>query len=234
VNVAAVAAAARLAPIAGWMLTPASQPTSSPVIASHRQHDAARVMRALHRIDVTVDGRLPDGPAVYVSNHLGYFDPIVLGSIAPCIALAKREVREWPVVGPRLRWLGVLFVDRGCPFSGARALRAMRRALSLGTSVLNFAEGTTTDGSGVLPFHRGAFGVARLARVPVVPVRLSYDDPRVAWVGDDTFVPHYLSTLARGRVRARVVVGRPIAPFAAPSARGLADLARAAVEDLPA
>jgi len=229
-----VGAAARIGPIAAWVLRPPSRLTASPVIAAHRQHDAARVMRALHRIDVVTHGRVPEGPVVFAANHVGYFDPIVLGSIAPFLSLAKSEVRGWPVIGPRLRELGVLFVDRGEPCSGARALRAMFRALRLGTSVLNFPEGTTTDGGVVLPFHRGVFGVARRARVPVVPVRIAYDDPRVAWVGDATFVPHYVAVMGRGRIRARVAFGDAIAHDACSSARALADAARAAVEDLPA
>ncbi len=225
---------AQLAPVAAWLLRPPRRDEPSPVTAAYRQHDAARAICALHRVDVSVAGRVPSSPALLVSNHLGYLDPIVLGAILPCLALAKREVRSWPVLGPKLRELGVLFVDRGDPISGARALRAMLRAFAVGTSVLNFPEGTTSDGRALLPFRRGAFGAARIARVPIVPVLVEYDDARVAWVGDATFLPHYAALVARGPVRARVCFGRPIVTHHGKTARALADEARAAIEDLPA
>ena len=64
-------------------------------------------------------------------------------------------------------------------------------------SVLTFAEGTTTSGRGVLPFRRGIFGAARIARVPVVPVAIRYEDPELSWVGSQSFLPHYLRTASK-------------------------------------
>jgi len=230
--------AARLAPIAAWLVgTPSATAAPSPVARARAQHAAARAMCEIHGIDVQTRGAPPEGPALLVANHIGYFDPMVVGAIAACVSIAKRELRSWPIVGRRLRDMGVVFVDRSDPWSGARALRAMLRAFRLGASVLNFPEGTTTSGAAVLPFRAGAFGAAQIAGVPVVPVRLDYEDPRVAWTGDATFLPHYVATLARGRVRARVSFGAPIAPRVSRgkgAARDLADAAREAVEGMRA
>jgi 1-acyl-sn-glycerol-3-phosphate acyltransferase len=227
-----VAVAARLAPIAAWMVLPGRGPLS-PVLTARAQQAAARTMCEMQGIDIRVVGRPPEGPALLVANHLGYFDPMVIGALVACVSIAKRELRSWPLVGRRLGELGVVFVDRADPRSGARALRSMLRAFRVGASVLNFPEGTTSDGRTVLPFRRGAFGVARRAGVPIVPVRIDYDDMRVAWTGDATFLPHYVATLARGRVRAFVSFGEPIAPRADLSARALAEAARYAIEDMP-
>ena len=119
-----VATAARLAPIAAWMVKPPAYQTTSPVITAYRQHAAARAMCKLHAIDVRTVGSRPEGPALLVSNHLGYFDPVVVGALTPCVSLAKHEVRGWPLVGSRLRELGVLFVDRADRRSGARGRSA--------------------------------------------------------------------------------------------------------------
>jgi 1-acyl-sn-glycerol-3-phosphate acyltransferase len=227
------AVAVRLAPIAAWLCRLPVREVTSPVITARRQHVAARAMCDLHRIEVQAAGRRPLGPALFVANHLGYFDPMVIGSLATCISVAKQELCSWPLVGRRLRELGVVFVDRGDPWSGARALRAMLRAFRIGTSVLNFPEGTTTDGRSVLPFRCGAFGAARIAGVPIVPVRIDYEDARIAWTGDATFLPHYLAVLSRGGVRAQVTFGSAIAPRADLGARDLADAAKAAIERLP-
>jgi 1-acyl-sn-glycerol-3-phosphate acyltransferase len=227
--------ATRLAPIAAWMLKSSSPEPTSPALTARRQQAAARAMCALHGIDAETRtiGRRLGGPALLVSNHLGYFDPIVIGGLTACVSVAKRELLSWPLVGRRLRDLGVVFVDRSNPWSGARVIRTMLHAFARGASVLNFSEGTTSDGRTVLPFRRGAFGAARIARVPIVPVRIDYDDARIAWYGDATFVPHYLAVLSRGRIRASVTFGEPILPRPGDSARELADAVRCAIEDLP-
>jgi 1-acyl-sn-glycerol-3-phosphate acyltransferase len=224
-----VGVASRLAPIAAWMLRPPPGEVASPALSARRQHQASRAMCELHAIDVSVGGERPEGPALFVSNHVGYFDPMVIGALTACVSIAKRELLSWPLVGRRLRELGIVFVDRTDPASGARAIRSMLRAFRLGASVLNFPEGTTSDGLGVLPFRRGSFGAARIAGVPIVPVRIAYDDARIAWTGDATFIPHYLAVLSRGPVRAHVTFGRPIVPSSRQSARELADAARGAI-----
>jgi 1-acyl-sn-glycerol-3-phosphate acyltransferase len=163
---------------------------------------------------------------IVVANHLSYLDPIVLGGELPCTAVAKREIEGWPVLGTHLRDLGVMFVDRDDPHSGASVLRQAARALDSGVAVLNFPEGTTTRGDSVLPFRRGIFGVALRLGVPVVPVRLDFEDRNLAWVGDATLVPHYLSTASKKTLRVRVRWGPHLCPDDFPTADSLARLTR--------
>jgi 1-acyl-sn-glycerol-3-phosphate acyltransferase len=99
-------------------------------------------------------------------------------------------------------------------------------------SVLNFPEGTTSDGERVLPFRRGIFGLARHACVPVVPVALRFDDPELAWFGDALFLPHYARLLGRPETVVRVRFGGPLTPERYGSATDLADEARSAVEHM--
>jgi hypothetical protein len=73
----------------------------------------------LHGIGVELVGQLPKGPAVFVSNHLGYIDPVVLCSLVACSPIAKSEIRAWPLVGEPLSRLNVCFVRRGSALSGA-------------------------------------------------------------------------------------------------------------------
>jgi 1-acyl-sn-glycerol-3-phosphate acyltransferase len=149
---------------------------------------AGRVL-AESGLSIESSGALPSGPCVLVSNHLSWFDPLVVASRVPVTAIAKSEVGSWPFVGARARALGVIFVDRSSAHSGAVSLFKARRALEHGLCVLNFPEGTTTRGDRVLPFRRAIFGLARLMRVPVVPVCLEVD-PALTWVGDDPLLPH--------------------------------------------
>jgi 1-acyl-sn-glycerol-3-phosphate acyltransferase len=185
-----------------------------------------RQLTAIHGIQVAVEGAPPERPAVVVCNHLSYLDPVILGSLLPCAPIAKEELADWPGFGPAARRSGVIFVRRGDPWSGARALLKATRALRQGVSVLAFPEGTTTAGEMVLRFRWGVFGLARRLGVPVVPVRLDFDDPRLAWVGGQLFLPHYLRTAARPASRARVRFLDPIFPSPCDEPRLLAAHAR--------
>jgi len=194
--------------------------------------DCLARLTALHGIEVEVEGRRPWGPALLASNHVSWLDPVVLGGLLPCVPISKLDVSAWPVVGTLARDLGVLFVERGDHHSGMAVMRGAVRALEDGVAVLNFPEGTTTRGDRVLPFRSGLFSVARSRGADVVPVAISYDPPELAWVGDDSFVPHYLRLAGRARARARVRFGNPIAARDLESGAELAAAVRARVEAL--
>jgi 1-acyl-sn-glycerol-3-phosphate acyltransferase len=171
---------------------------------------ALRELCAIHAVEIEVVGLPPDRPCVLVANHLSYLDPMVILSRFPAAPIAKAEVAGWPVIGPAGRALGVHFVDRSSVMARAATLRGALASLRAGVSVLNFAEGTTTDGSRLLPFHRGIFGAAILADVPVVPLALRYDDLALAWTGSATFLPHYWRLSTRRAARARLTVRAPM------------------------
>ncbi|HVI94210.1 MAG TPA: lysophospholipid acyltransferase family protein [Anaeromyxobacter sp.] len=194
--------------------------------------DVARRVLDLHGVAVDSGGVFPLGPAVLVSNHVSWLDPIVVASQLPCVPVSKLDVARWPVIGTIARELGVVFVSRGDARSGARALLAAGAALEHELSVLNFPEGTTTDGASVLPFRPGMFGLAIRAGVPLVPLAIAYDPPSLAWVGDATFLPHYLG-LAGGRgARATVRIGAPLTAAPDANAREVAREAHAQVAQL--
>jgi 1-acyl-sn-glycerol-3-phosphate acyltransferase len=174
-----------------------------------------------------VRGARPPAGSVIVANHLSYVDTLVLPSLLPSTCIAKREVADWPVIGPMTERLGVLFVDRGSVTSGARVLRQAIRALEAGVAVIAFPEGTTSLGHSLLPFRRGIFGAARRLGVPVVAAALSYDDDAVAWTGDAGFLGHYVRGVAGKRsTTVRMCFSAPIDPHAWPNATALADAAR--------
>jgi lyso-ornithine lipid O-acyltransferase len=183
---------------------------------------------ALHGVRLRVEGRIPSAASVLVANHISYFDPLVIASLVRCAPVAKREVSGWPLVGELSRRLGVLWVDRACPVSGARVIREAVSTLAEDVSVLVFPEGTTTYGSSVLPFKRGIFGAARLAGVPIVPIAISYEGEEAAWVGDDAFLPHYARSIARPCTRVRVRFMEPLTADVA--AEKLAEMARVRIE----
>lgn len=132
------------------------------------------------RLDIAGTEMLPrHGPAILVSNHRSYFDPLALGFAfakvgRPVRFLGKREVFDAPVVGQAVRAMGGIRVDRS---SGSDApLVDAEAALDAGELVAILPEGTIPRGEAFFdPELKGRWGAARLAaatKVPVVPLGL--------------------------------------------------------------
>ena len=194
--------------------------------------DASREVLALHGIHAAAAGAQVPVQSVLVSNHVSWLDPLVVAAHVPCVPVSKADVSAWPLIGTLARNLGVVFVSRGDAGSGAQALRSVRAALDAGACVLNFPEGTTSDGEGVLPFRAGLFGLALRAGAPIVPVAIRYEPRSLAWTGDDSFLPHYLALASSQGARVSVRFGAPLRPGPGVSPRAVADDARAAVAAL--
>lgn len=84
--------------------------------------------------------------------------------------------------------------------------------LTSGRSLVLFAEGTTSTGEGVMPFHASMVPDATADRGMICPVTLACRDPRqralVAWVGDDALLPHALALAAAGGATIDVDFGK--------------------------
>jgi 1-acyl-sn-glycerol-3-phosphate acyltransferase len=188
---------------------------------------ASRKVMRIHGIELQVAGPIPQGPAIIASNHLSYLDPLVLAALVDAVPISKADLLGWPVFGRAARRLGVLFVARSEAHSRRAVMREAEQVLRDGGIVLNFPEGTTTDGSSVLPYKKGLFGVAQELGVPIVPAALVLEPRDLAWIGDDTFVPHYLRLAAKRGARAIVKLGEPLPARAYLTPGALADAARA-------
>jgi 1-acyl-sn-glycerol-3-phosphate acyltransferase len=191
--------------------------------------DGCRAVLDRHGIEVELDGLPPAGPVLLACNHVSWLDPIVVAAFAPCAPISKLDVRAWPVVGALAGRLGVIFHDRGSSRSGLKVLREAEQALHNQVALLNFPEGTTSDGAGVLRFKKGLFGLALRLGIPVVPVSVKYLPADLAWTGDATFLPHYLRLAARGRSSVRLRFGDPVRPDEHPTAAQLAEAVRGRV-----
>ncbi len=178
-------------------------------------------------IEVDVSGARPSGPALLVANHLSYLDPILIAAEVECVPISKSDLAGWPLLGAAARRCGVIFVERSSANSRLAVIHEAEQVLRDGGMVLNFPEGTTTDGSTLLPYRKGLFGVAQQLGLPVVPVAITYLPRELAWIGDDTFVPHYLRLTAMRTAYATLAFGEPIASRDYPDAGALAAAAHA-------
>lgn len=142
------------------------------------------------RVEVVGRGEVVKGRAtVLVANHFnGFVDPVVLGMALGRLPrfIAKATLTKVPGVGPLLRSLGVVFVQRRADGEGTgenvSAFHECHEALAKGDVVCIFPEGTTHDRPRLDPIRTGAARIAIGARAAgvtdlvVVPVGLTYPD----------------------------------------------------------
>lgn len=176
-------------------------------------HRWARSCAALLGLDIQRRGRLPRAGMI-ISNHLSYLDIFAYSAIAPCVFVAKQEVAGWPVLGRFARMAGTIFVDRTRRQDVARTNAEIERALRLGTRVVLFPEGTSSDGRTVLPFRTSLLEPVLRLDSAVVPAALRYDltdgdvASEICYWGEMTLLPHLLNALTKRRIAARLSFGR--------------------------
>jgi 1-acyl-sn-glycerol-3-phosphate acyltransferase len=181
------------------------------------------------RMRVRVVGEPVRNRAVlFISNHVSWADILVIGSIAPIAYVSKSEIGNWPLVGTAAKSQRTIFVDRSRRQQTGDAIADIVDRLASGTSVVLFAEGTSSDGNRVLPFRSALIGAVKEASarsehgILIQPMSICYTAlngipmgrqhrPTVAWYGDLDFMPHITAFINRGAVDAVVTYGEPIA-----------------------
>ncbi|HEX5394593.1 MAG TPA: lysophospholipid acyltransferase family protein [Rhodocyclaceae bacterium] len=129
-----------------------------------------------------------------VANHVSFLDIYAINAVSPAAFVAKDEVHNWPVIGWLSRHTETIFLERGSRSAAQRTREHLVDKLKEDTLVALFPEGTTSDGSQVLPFHGALLQSAIDAQVPVTPIALRYLDRRgnptqaAAYAGDTTLV----------------------------------------------
>ncbi|MSO66425.1 MAG: 1-acyl-sn-glycerol-3-phosphate acyltransferase [Pseudolabrys sp.] len=188
-----------------------------------------RALCAVLRINIRVVGEpVRDRAVLFVSNHVSWADILVIGSIAPIAYVSKSEIGNWPLVGTAAKSQRTVFVDRSRRQQTGDAIGEIVERLAGGTSVVLFAEGTSSDGNRVLPFRSALVGAVKEAGaraesgILIQPMSICYTGlngipmgrqhrPTVAWYGDLDFLPHIKTLIERGAVDAVVSYGEPVA-----------------------
>ncbi len=160
----------------------------------------------------TVSGPVPKN-GLLVSNHLSYLDILVLCAVTPAVFVSKSEVRQWPLFGWLAARAGTVFIERERRTHVGAVNREIESALADGVLVVVFPEGTSTNGSEILPFRSSLLEpvAAGAHTIAIGYVHYELDDGdagnEVCYWGDHTFFPHLLNLLGKRRVRATVRFG---------------------------
>jgi 1-acyl-sn-glycerol-3-phosphate acyltransferase len=152
----------------------------------------------------TLDGVLPSSsPTLIVSNHVSWLDIWIINAIVPVRFVAKSDIRRWPVLGFLVKHSGTIFIRRDKRRDTAHTNRAIVQALTNGNYVAIFAEGATTDGTQLKPYHASLLqpAVGAGAKVVVLAIRYvredgaldldaAYTDERSLWQSAQLILRH--------------------------------------------
>jgi 1-acyl-sn-glycerol-3-phosphate acyltransferase len=168
-------------------------------------------------------------PVVYVSNHSSWVDVPVIGGVLDGCFVAKGEVATWPVIRTIARLGRTVFVTRSRASTG-KERDAMRAMLKAGDNLILFPEGTSSDGSRVLPFRTSFFALAEVgdakdhSELPLIqPISVVYDRlgglpagrasrPTFAWYGDMDIASHFWRLGQHIGLRVTVLLHVPLDP----------------------
>ncbi|MBV8630053.1 MAG: 1-acyl-sn-glycerol-3-phosphate acyltransferase [Silvibacterium sp.] len=172
-------------------------------------HQACGIISRRLGLRVSVSGPVP-ASGLIASNHLSHLDILLYAAVMPCIFISKSDVLSWPMFGLLARCGGTIFVDRQRRHGVGNPATAVASALASEIPVVLYPEGTSTDGSSVLPFHSSFFQPGVATGTPIVPAAISYsaadcDEADLCYYGDLTFFPHLLGVLGRKWVEGRIM-----------------------------
>ena len=178
---------------------------------------------------------------VFAANHCSWLDIPLLGGRLEACFVAKEEIAGWPVVSWVARLGRTVFVSRSRTAIG-REREDMAQRLAGGDNLLLFPEGTSSDGSRVMPFRSAFFSIATQGDDPplVQPVSVVYDrlsglptgrSTRVlfAWYGDMNLAAHFWRLAQCRGMRATILLHPPLDPAQYASRKDLAQAAWTAV-----
>ncbi len=109
---------------------------------------------------------------IVTPNHQGNADILALMSTLPLRFrwVVKKELLRIPVFGWALARTGAISLDRSNREKSIKSLKAAKKKLSGGWSVLIYPEGTRSSDPNLQPFKKGAFMMAIQTGVPILPV----------------------------------------------------------------
>lgn len=174
--------------------------------------------------------------ALVVNNHISWLDIVAINAVRPIRALAKREIADWPVLGPLVARGGSIFLDRERLSTLPATVAELAAALRGGSLVSVTPEGTTWCGQGCGRFTTATFQAAIDGGVPVRPVALRYrlldgrETAEPAFIGPESLVDSVRRVARLRGLVLEVHLCSEIAPGRAANRRELAALAQDAID----
>lgn len=171
-------------------------------------------------ITVRLEGYLPEKGELCIANHVSWTDIPVLGVTIGAGFVAKKDVRQWPIIGTLADRYGCLFVERDRRASAGLQADALATRLE-DRNIILFPEGTTGNGQVLLPFRSSLIEAAagRLGRVVPITIVYRWANGRAfgndcwsmfAWVGDANLLTHACTLAIADPIHVDVIIAGPI------------------------
>jgi 1-acyl-sn-glycerol-3-phosphate acyltransferase len=164
-------------------------------------------------LHLRVEGKPAKG-ALLLANHVSWLDIPALSHVTGSAFVAHDGLAAFPF----LKWLcemnDTVFIARTDRSSVATQVQQVRAAMAERGTLTLFPEGTTSDGTGLLPFKSSL--LSALDPLPpgavVQPVLLAYSETAcIAWVGEEHGLDNFKRILSRLRpVRLTLVFLPPL------------------------
>lgn len=187
-------------------------------------------MARLAGVRVRTEGTLRPG-ALLLANHESWIDVLALAGASRAIFVAHSGL----TVHGGLKWLcdqnGTVFITREVRGSVANQVAQVRAALGT-RPVTIFPEGTTNDGTALLPFRSSLLAAVEplAGEVPIQPVALDYADaPAIAWVNGEPGMTNVRKILRRPRTDLTIRFLEPLAGDALANRKTMTAAAREAI-----
>lgn len=115
--------------------------------------------------------------SIQISNHTSWLDILIFLNITGTGFLAKKEVKNYPLIGLIAESINGVFVDRDDKSSLGGVLELVKnkqKEIHSGKDLskfMIFPEGTTSNSAGILDFKKGAF----VSELPIKPFVIKFD-----------------------------------------------------------
>ena len=171
-------------------------------------------------------------PVIFVANHASWLDILLLGAECRAVFVSKDDVLAWPLINLVAHLGRTVFINRRRQ-EAARGNAAIAARLKAGDDLILFPEGTTSDGSRVLPFRSAFLAAAMDGDPPLIqPVSIAYDRlaglpcrravrPLFAYYGATSIGAHFWRLAQWPGLHAAVLFHPPLDPRAMPDRKAL-------------
>ncbi len=113
-----------------------------------------------------------------LSNHVSFFDTLVMSYLLPMRYVSKAEVKKWPFIGQIAAATGTMFVDRSDKNKRADVRQQVIDGLQRSPypPIVVFPEGKRNPEDTLLPFRYGVFEIAIETGAPYLLCAIHYED----------------------------------------------------------
>ena len=157
----------------------------------------------LSGVNIRLSGARAPGGAFLLANHVSWIDIPAITGATGAVFVAHDGLASHPF----MRWLcgmnDTVFIARHERGTVARQIEQLREATRENGALAMFPEGTTSDGTGLLPFKSSLLSAFAPppAAIAVQPLVLDYgsEAAEISWVGEEPGLDNFLRILARSR-----------------------------------